>query len=246
VSSGRWRSARRLVRCALPLLLFTGCRFGAPPGATEQGKRISELYQLMFYVAIVVAATVYVLMVWCIVRYRRRPRDGDELPPQFRKHIPLEITYTIIPLLVVIGIFVATFRTENKVDFVSSDPALVVNVTAFQWQWRFEYPKSGVNIIGRVEAPPTLVLPVGQTVRINLQATDVAHAFFVPDFLFKRDAIPGHDTHFDLKVSEAGVFHGECAEFCGLDHGEMNFTVRAVSPAAFQQWVTKAQQGSVP
>ena len=229
------------------LLLFTACRFGAPPGGTEQGKRIGDLYHLMFYIAIGVAATVYLLILWCIVRYRRRRTDGDALPPQFRKHIPLEVTYTVIPLLIVIGIFVATFRTENRIDAVSANPDLVVNVTAFQWQWRFEYPESGVQIVGQLEDEPTLVLPVGKTVRINLRATDVAHAFFVPGFLFKRDAIPGQENHFDLDIREPGTYHGECAEFCGLDHAEMNFTLRAVSPQAFEQWLSRqraSQEGS--
>jgi len=139
---------------------------------------------------------------------------------------------------------VATFRTENKVDLVSSDPALVVNVTAFQWQWRFEYPRSGVNVIGRVEEPPTLVLPVGQTVRINLRATDVDHAFFIPDFLFKRDALPGFPNQFQLNIHRPGVYRGECAEFCGLNHADMNFAIRAVPPAEFRTWLAQHRGSS--
>jgi cytochrome c oxidase subunit 2 len=224
------RPLRRLVALGLLLLLMAGCRFGAPPGDTEQGQKIGNLYHLMFYIAIGVAAIVYLLILWCIVRYRRK---GDDLPPQFRYHVPLEITYTVIPVLIVVGIFVATFRTENRVDDVAANPSLIVNVTAFQWQWRFQYPRQHVQIVGTPQQPPTLVVPVGKTVRINLRAADVNHAFFVPDFLFKRDAIPGFVNHFDLNPTHVGTFVGECAEFCGLNHAEMYFTVEAVPPERF-------------
>jgi cytochrome c oxidase subunit II len=234
---------RRLIALGLPLLLMTGCRFGAPPGDTEQGQKIGNLYHLMFYIAIGVAAVVYLLILWCVVRYRRR---SDDLPPQFRYHIPLEITYTVIPVLIVVGIFVATFRTENRIDAVAAHPSLVVNVTAFQWQWRFQYPAQHVQIVGTPQRPPTMVVPVGKTVRVNLRATDVNHAFFVPAFLFKRDAIPGVVNHFDLDPTRAGTFVGECAEFCGLNHAEMYFYVKAVPPSQFSSALRSAtkQQAS--
>jgi cytochrome c oxidase subunit 2 len=214
------------------LVLLVSCRFGAPPGATEQGQEIGNLYHLMFYIAIGVASVVYGLILWCIVRYRRRKSDAD-LPPQFRLNIPIEVTYVVIPVFIVIGIFAATFRTENRVDAVVANPKLVVNVTAFQWQWRFQYPKQHVEIVGSTDRHPVLVVPVGQPVRINMSAADVNHAFFVPAFLFKRDAIPGFETHFDLNITRVGTYQGECAEFCGLNHADMYFSVKAVPPSQF-------------
>jgi cytochrome c oxidase subunit II len=227
------------------LLLFAGgCRFGAPPGASEQGQRIGNLYHLMFYIAIVVAAVVYGLILWCVVRYRRKERDSD-LPPQFRLHIPIEVTYFVIPVLIVTGIFVATFRTENRVDAIAANPRLVVNVTAFQWQWRFQYPEQRVEIVGSTDRHPVLVLPAGQTVRVNLNAADVNHAFFVPAFLFKRDAIPGIENHFDLTITKVGTYQGECAEFCGLNHADMYFTVKAVPPSQFTSALQQEAQRSL-
>jgi len=231
------RPARRVAALGLLLLLMTGCRFGALPGDTVQGQRIGNLYHLMFYIAIGVAALVYMLILWCIVRYRRK---GDELPPQFRYHIPLELTYTVIPVLIVAGIFVATFRTENRVDAVAAHPAVVVNVTAFQWQWQFRYPAQHVQIVGTPQRPPTMIVPVGRTVRVNLSAADVNHAFFVPAFLFKRDAIPGVVNHFDLNLTQRGTFVGECAEFCGLNHAEMYFYVKAVPASQFSSALQQA------
>jgi cytochrome c oxidase subunit 2 len=158
------------------------------------------------------------------------------------------VTYTVIPILIVIGIFAATFRTENRVDAVAANPKVIVNVTAFQWQWRFQYPRQRVQIVGSTGHIPVLVLPVGQTVRVNLNATDVNHAFFVPAFLFKRDAIPGIENHFDLNVTRAGRYQGECAEFCGLNHADMYFVVEAVPPsqftAALQREARRSAQGS--
>jgi len=223
------------------LLFLSGCTFGAPRGSSVQGQKIASLYHLMFWIAIGVAAVVYGLILWSVIRYRRR---SEELPKQTRYHIPLEITYTVIPILIVLGLFVATYHTEKQVDRVSSDPQVSINVAGFRWQWRFSYPAFGIHIVGTPTTFPTMVVPVGETVQITLRADDVIHAFFVPDFLFKRDAIPGVTNVFDFTVPKAGVFPGECAEFCGLDHADMVFYVKAVSPAQFNRWVTQ-QQGLV-
>jgi cytochrome c oxidase subunit 2 len=231
-------SVRRLF-AALPLLLFTGCRFGAPPGGTSQGQDISRLYQALFYVAIPVAVIVYGLIFWSLLRYRRNRGDPDRMPKQFRYHIPLEILYTVIPIGIVLGLFVVTYNVEKKVDHVTAKPAVFVRVTAFQWQWQFQYPSSGITVTGTPTTNPQMVLPTGRTVEIRLLSADVNHAFFVPQFLFKRDAIPGFPNTFNLNIDHPGVFRGECAEFCGVNHADMNFTIRAVSPAAFRTWLAQ-------
>ena len=236
--ASRRGSVRRLL-AALPLLLFTGCRFGAPPGGTSQGQDIGRLYQILFYTAIPVAVIVYGLIFWSIVRYRRGRGDPDRMPKQFRYHVPLEILYTVIPVAIVLGLFVITYNVEKKVDNVTANPAVRVRVTAFQWQWQFQYPDSGITVTGSPTTNPQMVLPVGQTVEIRLLSADVDHAFFVPDFLFKRDAIPGFPNTFDLDIDHPGVYRGECAEFCGVGHSGMNFTIRAVTPSQFRTWVSQ-------
>jgi cytochrome c oxidase subunit II len=234
--TSRRGTVRRLI-AALPLLAFTACRFGAPPGDDTQGRRISDLYHLLFYAAIPVGALVYGLILFSILRWRRRKRDEDRMPPQFRYHIPLEIAYVVIPFLLVAGLFVATYNTEKHVDAVSADPALRVDVTAFQWQWRFHYPQYGITVVGTSQRNPTLVVPAERTTEVLLTASDVDHAFYVPDFLFKRDAIPGHPNVFDLSGIKPGSYRGECAEYCGLDHAYMDFTLRALPAAQFTAWV---------
>ena len=236
-------SIRRLI-AALPLLTFTACRFGAPPGANSEGKSISNLYHLLFYAAIPIGVIVYGLVLFSVAKWRRGKRDPDRMPPQFRYHIPVELTYVVIPLLLVAGLFVAIYNTDKHINAVSADPNLRVDVTAFQWQWRFFYPQYGINIVGTPQTNPTLVVPADRTVQIYLTAADVNHAFYVPAFLFKRDAIPGHPNIFDLSGIQPGTYRGECAEFCGLDHAFMSFTLRAMPPQQFQQWVQQHQRGS--
>jgi cytochrome c oxidase subunit 2 len=235
-SAPRRGSIRRLI-AALPLLAFTACRFGAPPGSDTQGRRIGDLYHLLFYAAIPVGVIVYGLILFSILRWRRRRSDPDRMPPQFRYHIPIELMYVAIPLLLVGGLFVAIYNTEKHIDAVSSNPQLRVTVTAFQWQWRFEYPQYGINVVGTPQRNPTLVVPANSTIEIRLLAADVDHAFYVPDFLFKRDAIPGFPNTFDLSGIAPGTYRGECAEYCGLDHAYMNFTLRALPPPQFRAWV---------
>lgn len=236
----------RLLAPVSSLLVLSGCRFGMPAGSTVQGQDINRLYQILFFTAIPIGVIVYGLILWSIIRYRKRG-DTEGLPPQFRYHLPLEITYTLIPVGIVIALFVATARTESRVDAVSSNPAVVLNATAFQWQWTFTYPREGVTVTGtRSNTPaegPTIELPVGQTIHVNLEAEDVDHAFFVPAFNFKRDAIPGFRSAFDLTIPRAGVFRGECAEYCGLNHGYMAFSIKAVSQAEFEAWIAAHRGG---
>ena len=238
-------AVRRLRRvfAALPLLLLAACSFGSPRGSTTQGRETESLYHLMFWVAIPIGALVYGLILWSIIRYRRG-KDPDGMPKQVRYHVPIEILYTVVPVFIVLAIFAATYNAENKVDDVSGNPDLRVRVTAFQWQWRFEYPQYGIEVVGTPAREPTLVLPARQTVQIRLIATDVIHAFYVPDTLFKRDAIPGFPNTFDMNFLEPGLHRGECAEFCGLNHADMNFRVRVLSPDDFEAWVQRHQEAA--
>lgn len=223
------------------LLLLTGCStYGAPSGATEQGRAISGLWRVFALAAGAVAAIVIALILWSVIRYRRR-KGGK--PARFRDNFPLEITYTVIPIVIVTALFVLTFRVENQVERLPDPgapeaPVATIEVTAFDWSWRFDYG-NGAVVTGTPDDPPELVVPAGEPVRIVLTSEDVVHAFYIPDFLFKRDATPGLVQRFDLLIDEEGVYAGLCAEFCGLDHARMRFTVRAVTPAEFSTWLER-------
>jgi cytochrome c oxidase subunit 2 len=223
------------------LLALPACssRFGAPDPSSQQSDEVLNLWRLFVGVSIVVGAIVIGLILFSIVRYRGS-KPGE--PARFNNHIPLEIVYTAIPLVIVAGLFWATFGVEQKVDSISAKPAVTVNVTGFDWGWRFAYAGTNVTITGQPGRPPTLVLPEGRVVRFYLHSADVIHSFYVPDLLFKRDVIPGRTNDFQIVPNRLGTFHGQCAEFCGLNHAEMIFNVRVMTGSAFDAWL--AQQGA--
>ncbi len=204
-----------------------------PQTATTQASVLASDWALFTYVGLAVAALVWGLILFAVVRWRRRA--GGALPPQFRNNNPLEIAWTVVPLLLVCALFVYTYRAEARVEALPPGPDVAVDVTAYRWGWTFAYA-GGPTVNGAADAPPQMVLPLQRTTRIRLTSRDVTHSFWVPDFLFKKDAIPGQTNTFDLRPDEAGTFIGRCAQFCGLDHALMSFSVRVVPPAEYARW----------
>jgi cytochrome c oxidase subunit 2 len=247
------RPRRRLaaVAVALGALLLTGCQlptFGAFKGATSQGRSTFHLWQGFFIAGIIVGGFTLLLICWAVFRYRRRANaDPDVLPVQTQYHTLTEIVYTIMPILIVLGLFWATVVVENTVTAVEPNPGAVIHVYAFQWGWEFEYP-NGVKVIGQTTDAPTMVVPTGKTTRIYLRSYDVLHGFYVPEFNFSRYASPGYWTSFDLNVLHDGVYRGQCTQLCGLYHSIMFFNVRSVSPTAYATWLrtTRAFQTAHP
>ncbi len=246
----RWRRWAAGLAVGAPLAL-AGCNFypsyGASRGATKQGQETFKLYSGMMTTGIIVGGLVFLLILWTILRYRKR---SDEMPRQFHENVPIEILYTVIPVLIVAVLFAFTVLTENNVDatvpvnatFTSTGkPVVDIRVTAFQWGWRFDYTGLNVGVAGETTNGPNnhgpqMVVPVGQTVQITLVSDDVIHGFYVRDFNFSRYALPGVTNLFDLDVLHAGTYNGQCTQICGLYHSEMLFSVRAVSPLAFSKW----------
>jgi cytochrome c oxidase subunit II len=174
------------------------------------------------------------LVIWSVIRYRRR---DDELPKQTHGNNRLELTWTLIPTVIVLVLFVLTMQAQNKVLDQSGDADVDITVTAFQWSWRFAYEGTGAEVVGNPESIPEMVVPVGQTIRIKLLSADVVHSFYVPQTLFKRQAIPGTENSFDLTFEKTGLFHGQCTQFCGLQHPDMVYRVRVVSQGEYQSWL---------
>ena len=230
-----------LAAFALPAILG-GCQlptFGGFRGSTTQGHDEFLLWAWTFIAAIVVGAIVGLLILWSVFRYRRR---SDEMPRQFQYHFGLEMAYTIIPIIIVGVLFYYTVIVENQVDAVSTNPAVNVTVTAFQWGWEFDYPSSHIEVRGVTTENPTMVVPAGEAVTITLVSSDVIHGFYVPAFNFSRYAQPGITNTFDLNVEHSGIYKGQCTQFCGLYHSLMLFQVQAVTPTQFSSWVQSEQQ----
>src|SRR3954453_13373249 len=145
--------------------------------------------------------------------------------------------WTAGPLVAILILFSLTLVTLNTVNAAPAEGAVKLNVDAFRWGWRMTYPDDGVSVEG-VRAPgPEAVLPVGRQIEITLTADDVIHAFFVPQFLYKRDAIPGHPNTFTINIEQPGSYAGNCAELCGVYHSQMPFTITAVSDTDYQAWL---------
>jgi cytochrome c oxidase subunit II len=202
--------------------------------ASAQGAAMSRDWFIFIAVAIAVGAFVYANIIWCLVAYRRR--EGRS-PETFTRNTPLELLYVSVPLAIVIGLFVVTIFIETPIDRVSAHVQSRIAVTAFRWSWSFQYLGTPITTIGTPGQPPTLYLPLGRTTEIDLRSTDVTHSFWVPAFLFKRDAIPGMENVFDIKPTRLGAFPGRCAQFCGLDHALMTFNVRVIPVAAYDRFL---------
>lgn len=223
--------------------------FGMPRGGTEQGRDIFDLWRTFTIAGIVVGGLVYALIGWSLIRYRRRKHDPEDAEgAKFHMHLPLEIVYTAVPVVIVVALFTISVRSEHRVDALAPDPAVTLHAEAYAWGWRFTYGDAGPTVVsapsGEGVAGPTIELPRGRTTRVVLTSADVIHAFWVPDFLFKRDAIPGRVTEFDLSPTEAGTYRGDCAEFCGLNHAYMTFTLKVVEPAEFEAWLAQQPTGT--
>jgi cytochrome c oxidase subunit 2 len=227
-----------LLGAALAGLTLTGCHvpgFAVQQAADKQGQQAANLWHRTEFIALAVGVIVWGLILYTVVRYRGRHKEG--IPSQRAYHVPLEVIYTVIPVIIVACLFVFTTTAQRKMDAVSTHPDTKIGATAFQWGWRFAYPGGAVTVSDN-GIPPDLYLPFGQTTEIDLTATDVVHAFYVPAFLFQRAAVPGSPTRFDLTPTKLGVYPGKCATFCGVKHDQMLFTVHVVTPTAYQQFLT--------
>ncbi len=223
-----------------------------PEAVTTQGEAIRELYTIVFLIAVVIFFIVEALILWTVLRYRRRPGD-DTLPPQTHGNNMAEIVWTVVPTLIVAFLFVVSWQTLNTVEAVSANPDTRIRAVAGQFQWTFDYlDETGENVL-YTQLLPTgddggMAVPAGRTVLLSLESPDVLHAFYVPQFLFKRDVVPGRVNTFEFTVNEedAGqTFRGQCAELCGSGHRVMLFDVHALTPAEFDAWLAaKVEEAS--
>ncbi len=257
---GRGRVAKLVALAALVIPLTTGCsvdeviRFGWPVGVTPQAEAMRHLWTWSAIAALIVGAITWGAMFWAIAFHRKRKGDDDTPPRQTQYNLPIEVVFTVIPTIIVAVLFGFTVNVQNYVDRDLPNPDVRVDITAFQWNWRFDYPDArGANgqpitTQGTSDTIPLLVLPTDRRIQFTQRSTDVIHSFFVPEFLFKRDVFPDpeqndQDNVWQIdRIDREGAFVGRCAELCGAYHAMMNFEVRALSPALYDRWVTLREQ----
>ncbi|WP_253943944.1 aa3-type cytochrome oxidase subunit II [Nocardioides marmotae] len=266
---GKARRGRRAILLAAVLGLaavLSGCsadsqeewkNLAMPSPATEQGEHTLALWQGAWIAALVTGVIVWALIFWAVWRYRRR--SDDEIPIQTRYNLPLEVFYTLAPIIMVIVFFSHTVRVQNIV-LDDPTPDNTVEVVGQQWSWTFNYglgeQDASANdeltddeyaydeyayVSGTGSDIPTLVLPVNQTTRFNLYSPDVIHDFGVPAFLIKMDVIPGRVNHYQVTPKEIGTYAGKCYELCGVYHSRMLFNVEVVSEEDYAAYLEELE-----
>lgn len=246
----------------LGALTLSGCdlrgswlSWGWPEGITDEAHRMHDLWIGSTIAALVIGIAVWILIAYAAIRYRKRKGSpDDELPRQTAYNLPLEVVYTIIPFVIIAVLFFFTVSTQNRVQERSDDPDVTIAVNAFKWNWQFVYPDTTdanggepVSTVGSSDEIPILVVPTGEKIRFELASADVIHSFWVPEFLFKLDVIPGNengrDNVFEVTVREEGAYVGRCAELCGTYHAFMNFELRSVSPEDYDAYLSARESG---
>jgi len=220
---------------------------------------ISNLWNGSWLAALATGIVAWGLMIWVIAAYRRR-KDDTGLPTQIRYNLPIEMMYIAIPLFMVATLFYFTFRDQSEIEDFSDEADTRIEVIGKQWAWDFNYTDDDVwdtsvkipNDSGGQpqEEIPTLYLPVNQEVELTLHARDVIHSFWVIEFLYKKDMIPGRTNLYEFVPQVEGIYTGKCAELCGEYHSEMLFQVAVVSQEEYDDKMdelrTAGQEGSLP
>ncbi|MBO0979806.1 cytochrome c oxidase subunit II [Microbacterium sp. SD291] len=226
------------------------------PATTNQAERVSALWVNSWIVLLAVGVITWGLMAWAAIAYRRR-KGQSGLPVQMRYNMPIEIFYTIVPLILVLGMFFFTARDQTEIEAMWDDPDVEITAIAKQWAWDFQYDgeteEDTVWSMGIQAQPdkdgnidqaklPTLVLPVDQKVTITLQSRDVIHSFWIIDFLYKKDMYIGKDNSWSFIPTREGEYKGKCAELCGEFHSMMLFNVKVVSQAEYDAYLQSLEE----
>lgn len=217
---------------ALTVLVLSGCAQHYPQTTLAPRGDFARLVDQVFMTTVRWAAVVFFLvegaLLYAVFRFRGKPGDGE--PAQVHGNTTLEIVWTVIPAVILAFIAVPTIKAIFKTAEVPTDNPLVVEVIGHQWWWEFRYPEYGIVTANEFH------VPVGRTVDLRMTTADVVHSFWVPQFAAKRDVFPKRDNRLWFKAEVAGNFPGQCAEFCGIQHGRMGYRIIAESPEAFAAW----------
>jgi cytochrome c oxidase subunit 2 len=248
----------KLAVIGLALVVLAGCspkddtdikRLALPIGSTDRTDAVWNLWLGAWIAVLAIFLLVFGLMVYAMVRYRRR--SADEVPSQVRYNLPIEALYTFAPVVIVAVFFYHTVTAQNSILEKVDNPDHTIEVVGSKWQWAFNYidePAATGDDVYDQGTPADfadLYLPVDESVRFNLMSPDVIHSFWIPEFYFKMDVVPGRgpqENSFDLTPTREGVFTGRCAELCGLYHSRMLFKVHVVSRAEYDQHLVELKQ----
>ena len=240
----------RALALLIPTLVLTGCSkvsgLGFEEGVSSVNDQSLSLWQGAWITAGVVGVITLILILWPAV-FHRLKKDGPEFPKQSQYHIPIEIVYTIIPFIIVAVLFFYTAKKETAITAKSPNVMHEISVTGMQWSWQFAYPEAGEKAVvtGTPAKPPTLVVPLGESVRYTIISNDVVHGFWIPAFMIQMQNLPGVTNHLEFTANKLGEYPGRCNILCGRAHSQMIFTVKVVTPAEYQAYLETLKGSTV-
>ena len=236
-----------------------------PEGVTDLSAETYRLHMMVFWWCVAIGLVTFGAMIYALVNHRKS--KGVE-PAKFSHSMKAEITWTVIPIIILLVMAIPAAETLIKLED-TRDPDMTVVATGYQWKWHYRYQDQDVEFFSNLdresadarrlgsgvdpfsvdnyllEVDNRLVVPKGAKVRMLITSNDVLHAWWVPDLAIKKDAIPGFINETWFRANEAGVYRGQCAELCGMDHGFMPIVVEVVEPDEFQVWIdTKKDDGT--
>ncbi|OPX56380.1 cytochrome c oxidase subunit II [Oceanospirillum multiglobuliferum] len=261
----RSRASQRMALLTLLLLgannvAHSAWQLNMPEGVTQISASVYELHMIIFWICVVIGCVVFGVMFWSIFHHRK---SKGAKPASFHESTTVELIWTIVPVLILIGMAVpATATLRQMYDTTASD--VDIQVTGYQWKWRYRYLNENIDFFSTLTTPTEqihnqadksehyllevdnpLVLPVGKKIRFLTTSNDVIHSWWVPDFAVKKDAIPGFINEAWTRIDTPGTYRGQCAELCGKDHGFMPIVVVALADTDYQTWVTEQQQAAL-
>ena len=229
-------------------------------GVTDISRKIYGLHMLIFWVCVIIGVVVFGVMIWSLVKFRKS--QGAVADTTMVHNTKVEIVWTVIPVVILVAMAVPAANTLVQLED-TRNTELTIKVTGYQWGWQYDYLDNGVVFFSRLtreadaarrlgsgtdvtkianylrDVDNPLIVPVDTKVRLLVTATDVIHAWWVPEFGIKKDAIPGYvnEMWFKVDADKAGIYRGQCVELCGRDHGFMPIVTKAVSKAEFDTWL---------
>ncbi|MCD5323995.1 MULTISPECIES: cytochrome c oxidase subunit II [Pontibacillus] len=220
------------------IVFLTGCNLRVLDPKSETARDQSFLIQFSFALMMIVFAIVIILFIWFISKYKQNEQNKDYIPPDDKGSPWLEITWTVLPFILLAILAVPTvsitFEQSAQIEATPTD-AVQIEVTGRQFSWTFSYENG-------VEAVNDLRLPVDRPVEFTLRSEDVIHSFWIPKLGGKKDLIPGKTRRMIVTPEETGTYQGKCAEFCGREHAQMRFTTTVMEQGEYQQWLEEMKE----
>ena len=228
-----------------------------PSGVTDLSQETYRLHMMVFWWCVAIAAVVFGAMIYSLVVHRK---SKGAVPAKFSHSMKAEVIWTVIPIIILLVMAVPAAETLIKLED-TRDPELTIVVTGYQWKWHYRYQDEDVAFFSTLERTSAnarrkgsgidpfsvenyllevdnrLLVPRGQKVRMLITSNDVVHSWWVPELAIKKDAVPGYMNETWFRANETGVYRGQCAELCGMDHGFMPIVVEVVEPEAYQAWI---------